>query len=217
MTQAAARSPRTTLRRKAERGRHDPESIASILDEAFVCHVAFPLDGGVCVIPTAYARHGDDLYLHGSTGNRMLRALRDGAAACICVTHVDGLVYARSAFHHSVNYRSVVLFGRGEEVTEEAEKAEALHHFLDHVVPGRWPDVRPPSPQELKQTLVLRFPITEASAKIRTGGPIDDEEDMTLPCWAGELPFATIVQAPVDAADLRVDARPPAYVTGYRR
>jgi len=147
------------VKRRAQRGHYDRATIDAILDEGLVCHVGFAHEGYVTVLPTAYARHGDALYVHGSSANRMFRAIRDGAEACVTVTLVDGVVFARSAFHHSMNYRCVVLYGRAREVAEESEKLAAMHWLLDHVTPGRWADVRPPSPQELKQTLVLEFPI----------------------------------------------------------
>lgn len=210
-------TPRTQLKRRAPRGRFDRATIDAILDEGLVCHVGFAHEGYVTVLPTAYARHEDSLYVHGSTANRMFRALRVGAEACVTVTLLDGVVLARSAFHHSMNYRCVVLYGQAREVTDGNEKLEAMRYLLDHVAPGRWDDVRPPSAVELKQTLVLAFPIDEASAKIRSGPPIDDEEDMGLPCWAGEVPLRLVAGAPVVAPDMTVEAPEPPYATRYRR
>ena len=189
MTQLAPTS-RTKLKRRAQRGSFDRAVVNAILDEGFVCHVSFLHQGKACLIPTVYARAGDWIVLHGSTANRAFRALRDpGNQACFCVTHVDALVMARSAFHHSVNYRSAVIFGHAEPIAEETEKYRALERFMERIHPGRWAVVRPPNAQELKATTVVRIPIVEASAKIRTGGPIDDAEDMTLDVWAGVVPL----------------------------
>jgi nitroimidazol reductase NimA-like FMN-containing flavoprotein (pyridoxamine 5'-phosphate oxidase superfamily) len=212
-----ASTERTRLRRRPQRGHHDRLTIDRILDEAFVCHVGFEHEGYVSVLPTAYVRQGDNLYLHGSTGNRMLRALRDGAVACVCVTLVDGLVLARSAFHHSVNYRSLVLFGTAREVTNEQKKLEILEHFVESVVPKRSADVRPPSSDELKQTLVIRFPIVEGSAKVRSGPPVDEDKDLAIPCWAGEIPLQLAAGTPIPAPDLAANLPVPDYVSAYRR
>ena len=171
---------RTRVRRLSKRGHYDRETIHAILDEALVCHVGFVVDGAPVVIPTIHWREGDTLYVHGSAASRMLRSLKGGVDACVTVTLVDGLVLARSAFHHSMNYRSVVVFGKAREVTGE-EKSSALDGLVEHVVKGRSRDARPPNEIELKQTLVLALPLEEASAKIRTGGPVDDEEDYALP------------------------------------
>ena len=165
-------TPRSRVRRVPARARYDRASVEAILDEGFVCHVALALEGRPVSIPMVYARLGDALLLHGSTASRLMRALRDGAEASVSVLHVDGLVLARSAFHHSVNYRSVVLFGRAEEVTDAGQKLAALRAIVEHAVPGRWPDVRGPDLREFHQTLVLRLPISEASAKLRSGGPV---------------------------------------------
>ena len=188
--EATAPSERTRVRRLPQRAAYDRETIYAILDTAFVCHVGLVLDGRPVVIPTAYARVDDAVILHGSTKSGLVLALGAGAEACITVTHVDGFVMARSAFHHSINYRSVVLFGRGEAITDEAAKDAALLAFMERLHPGRWKTVRPPTPQELRATGVVRVPIVEASAKIRTGGPIDDPEDMTRDVWAGVVPLA---------------------------
>jgi hypothetical protein len=216
-TSAIVPTGRTQVKRRAQRGHYDRATIDAILDEGLVCHVGVAHQGFVTVLPTAYVRHGDSLYVHGSTANRMFRAIRDGAEACVTVTLLDGVVLARSAFHQSMNYRCVVLYGRAREVTEESKKLEAMHWLLDHVAPGRWADVRPPSPLELKQTLVLEFPIDEASAKVRSGPPIDDEEDMELPCWAGEIPLRLVAGRPVAAADMQREAAVPDYATKYDR
>lgn len=183
-------SKRSTVRRIPDRADYDPATVHAILDEGFVCHLGFVDDGQPYVIPTLYARDGGRLILHGSPASRMLRVLREGAPACVTVTHVDGLVLARSAFHHSINYRSVVILGSAAVVTDPEERLEALRILVEHVMKGRWNDVRRPNESELKQTMVLSMPITEASAKVRTGPPADDEEDYALPIWAGVLPLS---------------------------
>ena len=181
---------RTTLRRLPKRGSFERETVNGILDEGFVCHVGFVADGQPFVIPTAYGRVGDTLYLHGAKASRMLKALAAGGEVCVTVTLVDGLVLARSAFHHSINYRSVVVFGRARVVESEEEKNAALEAFTEHVCRGRWADVRWPTPEELAATTVVALPLAEASAKVRTGPPIDDEEDYALTVWAGVLPLS---------------------------
>ena len=208
-------TPQTTLKRLPERGSFEIETIHAILDEAFICHVGFVVDGRPFVIPTSYARVGDRLYIHGSTVSRMQRSLAAGIPACVTVTLVDGLVLARSAFHHSINYRSVVIFGTMAPVEDEQEKMSALHAFTEHVIPGRWPYVREPSRQELKATSVLSLALNEASAKVRTGGPKDDEEDYAVPVWAGELPFRIVTATPI--ADARTSLPAPDYVVEYKR
>jgi uncharacterized protein len=212
-----APSDRTTVRRLPDRGKYDAETIHKILDEAFVCHVGFVLDGQPFVIPTNYARVGDHLYLHGSAASRMLRTLAGGIPVCVTVTLIDGLVLARSAFHHSVNYRSVVALGRATLVEDPAEKMRALQLFTNHVVPGRWNDIRHPTDQELKATSVLVLPLDEASAKIRTGPPKDDEPDYALPIWAGVLPLNVVPGAPIPDPRLIAGLEPPANVRNYRR
>jgi len=183
----AATTDRTTLRRLPDRGAHDRETIHAILDAGLVCHVGFVHDGRPAIIPTGYARVGEHLYLHGSRKNRALLATI-GAECCLEVTLLDGIVLARSAFHHSFNYRSAVIYGKGEEVTETEEKERALERFVDQVTPGRAADCRLPSEKELEATLVVKVPLDEASAKIRSGPPKDDAEDMELPHWAGVMP-----------------------------
>jgi nitroimidazol reductase NimA-like FMN-containing flavoprotein (pyridoxamine 5'-phosphate oxidase superfamily) len=183
-----APTDRTRHRRLPKRGSFDVDVINAIVDEALYCHVGFAADGRPVVIPTIHARVGDQLYFHGAVANQMLRTLADGVDVCVTMTLVDGLVLARSQFHHSMNYRSVVVFGRATRVDDEDEKRAALHALVEHVVPGRTSDARPPTPSELRKTLVCRLPITEASAKIRTGGPVDDDEDLALPVWAGVIP-----------------------------
>ncbi len=205
---------RTRVRRLPKRGHYEFDTIRAILDEALLCHVGFVVEGAPVVIPTIHWRHGDLLYFHGSAASRMLRSLKDGVDACVTVTLLDGLVLARSAFHHSMNYRSVVVFGKAREVGED-EKIAALDGLVEHVVRGRSAEIRPPNQKELRQTLVLALPIDEASAKIRTGGPIDDEEDYTLPVWAGVLPLTLTPGAPV--ADTGVVAEVPEYLARYTR
>lgn len=210
-------TPRTTLKRLAARGRYDRASVHAILDEALVCHAAFVHDGSPVVIPTAYCRIDDVVYLHGSTGNRMLRSVASGAPACLTFTLLDGLVLARSAFHHSVNYRSVVMFGRGERVTDAAEHLRALDATVEHVVPGRSAFLRPSTREEILKTLVVRFPIEEVSVKERMGGPIDDEEDHALDLWAGSIPLRLTPGAPVDDPLVPPTAPPPEHAVNYRR
>ncbi len=183
------RTDRTTVRRLPARASYDRALIHAILDEAPVCHVGFVVDGRPFVIPTLHVRVGDRLYMHGSPGSRMLKAMAGGVEVCVNVTMVDGLVLARSAFHHSMNYRSVVVFGVAQAVDDPEEKTRVLHALSEHLVPGRWRDVRGPAPGELKATSVLSLPIDEASAKVRTGPPLDDEEDYALPAWAGVVPL----------------------------
>jgi uncharacterized protein len=193
---------RTQVRRLAKRGVYDKGQVHAILDEGFLCHVGFAIDGQPYVIPTGYARLDDRLYIHGSAASRMLRALEQGVDVCVTVTLVDAFVLARSAFHHSMNYRSVVVLGKARVVTDREEKLAALRHFTNHILPGRWEEVRQPTEQELKSTTVLALPLEEVSAKVRTGSPIDDEEDYALPIWAGVVPIRTQVEQPV--ADARV-------------
>ncbi len=210
-------SGRTELRRLPKRGAHDAVTINAILDAGFVAHVGFQVDGQPFVIPTLYGREGALLYLHGSVASRMLRELATGVAACVTVTLVDGLVLARSAFNHSINYRSVVAFGTARRIDDAEKKMRALRAISEHVIAGRWKDVRGPSQQELKVTDVLEFTIEEASAKIRTGPPVDDEEDYALPVWAGVLPLRTEAAPPVADSRLQPGTVTPDYVVGYRR
>ena len=210
------KSSRTELHRYPTRGHHDFETVAAILDEAFVCHVGFVSNGQPYVLPTVYGRDGRVLYLHGSAQGRMLNALASAEAICVTVTLVDGLVLARSGMHSSVNYRSVVMLGSAEPVAA-AERERALKIVSDHVVPGRWETLRPVRPAELEQTTVLRMDIIEASAKVRAGPPQDDEEDYALPIWAGTLDFPAT--DPVAVPDARLDPNVPlpAHVANYRR
>jgi uncharacterized protein len=211
-----APTDRTRLRRLPERGSYDRQAVHAILDEGFLCHVGFVLDDGrPCVIPTGYARVGETLYLHGSTGSRL--GLRPGMDVCVGVTLLDGIVLARSAFHHSMNYRSVVVFGRARRVSDPREKEEALGALVEHIVPGRGADVRPGDRKELASTAVLAVPLDEVSAKVRRGDPVDEEEDYDLPVWAGVLPLEPTPGAPVPDPRLDPAVPLPAYVTGWRR
>src|SRR6185295_1583688 len=208
---------RTTLKRLPKRGVYDRELVYAILDEGFICHVGFAVDGRPFVIPTGYARVEDQLYIHGSQLSRMLRTLSQGIEVCVAVTLVDGLVLARSAFHHSLNYRSVVIFGRASIVEEKEAKLAALFAFSEQVVPGRWNDVRQPTDRELNGTTVLSLPLLEVSAKVRTGPPIDDEDDYALNVWAGVLPLRMVAGEPIKDARLPESIEPPAYTLNYRR
>ena len=208
---------RTQVKRLPKRGHYDRETVYQILDSAFVCHVGFCVDGQPFVIPTNYGRAGEVLYIHGSAASRMLKTLSAGVPVCVTVTHVDGLVLARSAFHHSVNYRSVVIMGTARFVDDPAEKMEALRIFTDHVVKGRWDDVRPPNEQEMKATTVLALPLEEVSAKVRTGGPVDDEDDYALPVWAGVMPLETIAKELMPDTLRRNDPPVPDYLKNYSR
>ena len=211
-------SERVRLRRKRERGSYDREVIDAILDEGLVAHLGIVDDSGQpYVVPTLHARRGDVVYCHGSVASRTLRALASGAPACLTVTLLDGLVLARAAMHHSANYRSVMLLGAASVVEEPEEKLAALEAVVEHIVPGRWRDVRPPSANELKATSVLSIAIEEASAKVRNGPPLDDEEDYASSAWAGVLPIAAAAGRPEPDPRLPVGVSPPAYATGYRR
>lgn len=208
---------RTTVKRLPLRGNYERETVNQILDEGFVCHVGFVVGGSPVVIPTGYGRLGDQLYIHGSAASRMLRTLGGGVDVCVTVTLIDGLVLARSAFHHSMNYRSVVIFGRARVVEDEGEKVKALHVFTDHVMPRRWEETRQPTTSELRATLVLSLSLNEASAKIRTGPPVDDEEDYGLSVWAGVLPIRLATGEAVPDPRLRDGIELPQYVRDYRR
>ena len=207
MSEQLTPTDRTKVRRLPERGTYDRAVIDQVIDEAYIAHVGFVVDGEPRVLPMTYGRDGDDLYLHGAVGNAMLRALVDGEM-CVTITLLDGLVLARSAFHHSMNYRSVVLLGRPTKVEDEAAKRHAFEVIVEQVLHGRTEVARAASDSELRKTLVLRLPIEEGSAKVRTGGPIDDEEDMDLPVWAGVVPLRLIpadpVQDPVQTQSLPV-------------
>ena len=208
---------RTTLKRLPKRGNYEREIVNAILDEGFICHVGFIVDNRPFVIPTGYGRAGDQLYIHGSAASRMLRTLREGIDVCVTVTLIDALVLARSAFHHSMNYRSVVIFGCAQVVEDIDEKMKALHVFTDHIMRGRWEESRQPNEKELRATLVLSLPLAEASAKIRTGPPIDDEEDYELPVWAGELPLHLATGEAVQDPQLKSGIELPEYIRDYRR
>ena len=208
---------RTRVVREPDRGVYDRETVNQILDEGFLCHVGFSVDSQPFVIPTSYGRKDASLYIHGSAASRMLRQMKQSVPVCVTVTLLDGLVLARSVFNHSMNYRSVVILGNATLVDDPAEKLAALRLLAEHIIPGRWDDARQPNERELKATSVLRVPIEEFSAKVRTGPPIDDEEDYSFPTWAGVVPLHVSVGVPL--ADPRLDpARPiPKYVQGYSR
>jgi uncharacterized protein len=213
---ATAPTDRTRVRRTPQRGAYERDTIEAILDETLISHVGFVHDAHPVVIPTLHARLGDRLYLHGSAASRMLRTLLRGVPVCVTATLVDGLVLARSAFHHSVNYRSVVVFGEATAVEPEEERLKALELFTEKLVPGRWAEVRPPTRQELKGTKVLSLPLDEASAKLRSGPPIDDEEDYEMPVWAGVLPLGTEVAEPQPDPRLDPAIETPGYVAAWR-
>lgn len=217
MTTENTLTDRTKVKRLPARGAYDRETIYSILDEAFICHVGFNVDRQPYVIPTGFARIGDDLYIHGSSASRMLRSLAQVIDVCVTVTLIDGLVLARSAFHHSMNYRSVVILGRALLVDDPEEKYEALEAFTEHIIPGRWADIRWPNELEMKATSVLKLPIAEASAKIRTGDPKDDEEDYEMNIWAGVLPLNTVPGPPVPDSRLNGGIEVPGHVLKYKR
>ena len=206
------KTPRTKLRRLPKRGHHDRATIDAILDEALVAHMGFVHDGQPFVIPTLHARLGDEVVIHGSSASRALRSLADGSPMCLTVTLIDGLVLARSAFHHSVNYRSVVILGHARLLETREEKEAALEAFTERMVPGRWEHIRWPTAKEMKATKVLVLPIDEASAKLRTGGPVDDEEDYALDSWAGVVPLTTIAGEPIQDEMLRDGIRLPEHV-----
>ena len=217
MNEYIEQTNRTKLKRLPKRGVFERETVYRILDEAFVCHVGFCTEGQPVVIPTSYARIGDRLVIHGSAASRMMRNLSEEIDVCVTVTLIDALVLARSAFHHSMNYRSVVVFGKAKIITEEREKHEALKAFTEHIVPGRWDSIRPPTKNELKGTTVLSLDITEASAKIRAHGVVDDEEDYALDVWAGVLPLSLETGAPVADERLKDGVEIPPEVRNYRR
>lgn len=211
-------TPRTTPMRAAHRVSYDRVTVHPVLDEALVSHVGFVVDGLPVVLPQLHARVDETLYLHGSTGARALRAAEDGGLpVCVTVTVLDGLVLARSAFHHSINYRSVVVHGTATVVTEELEKQTALDALVDAIVAGRSHGTRAPSRKELAATTVLRLPLREVSAKVRTGPPVDEPDDLDLPHWAGVLPLTLQPGTPVPAADLRPGAEVPGHVTAWHR
>ena len=207
---------RTRLKRLPKRASYDRDVVNRLLDTAMVCHVGFSVDAQPYVIPTLHVRIGDRLYIHGSAASRMLGAAAGGTSICVTVTHLDGLVMARAAFHQSVNYRSVVILGVATLVVDPAEKLAVMKGLVDNVVPGRWDYIRQPNDKELAATSVLSIPIAEASAKLRSGGPIDDEADYALPIWAGEIPLATSTLVPVPDARVDPSVRMPAHIAEYR-
>ena len=204
------------MRRAPKRAAYDRATIDAILDEAPICHLGFADDAGQpYVIPTLHARRGDELLLHGSTASRAFRTLASGAPVCVTTTLVDGMVLARSAFHHSMNYRSVVLLGSARPVEGDAAKTAALEAFTEKLIPGRWPHVRRPTRQELKGTMVLAMPIDEASAKVRAGGPVDDEEDYALDVWAGVVPLSLTAGAPIPDSDGAIPEHVQTYTAAH--
>jgi uncharacterized protein len=217
VTESFTPTERTRVVREPQRGVYDRETIYKILDEGMVCHVGFTTDAQPFVIPTLYARVGDAIYFHGSAASRMLRGAAGGVPVCVTVTLTDGLVLARSIFNHSMNYRSVVALGKATLVEAAGEKVDALHAFTEKILPGRWKDARQPNEKELKATSILKLPLSEVSAKIRSGPVQDDEEDYALPVWAGIVPL--YVQAGAPIRDERCDpAIPtPAYAADYKR
>ena len=214
---AAPPSARTRVRRHPERAHYDRETVLAILDEGLVCHLGFLVDGVPFVMPTMYARRGDVLYVHGSPASRMLRSAAGPADVCLTVTLLDGLVLARSVFNHSMNFRSVVVLGRAEEVVEPDEKMLAFEALVEHVCRGRWDDARRPTDKELAATLVLRLSLDEVSAKVRDGGPRDGEDDLGLPVWAGEIPLRTTAMTPVRDERVPAAIAAPASIAGYAR
>jgi nitroimidazol reductase NimA-like FMN-containing flavoprotein (pyridoxamine 5'-phosphate oxidase superfamily) len=208
---------RTRVRRYPARGHYDRETVYAILDEGFVCHLGYAVAGRPWVIPTLYGRDGDSLVVHGAVANEALRSLTKGAEVCVTVTLVDGFVLARSGFHHSANYRSVMLFGVAERIDDPEEKRRALDCIIEHAIPGRTADLRPATASELAATQVLRIPIDEASAKVRPGGPSDDEADLSLPTWAGVLPLHLAAGIPEPDALMDDGAPVPEYLLHYHR
>ena len=208
---------RTRVVREAMRADYDRETVYRILDEGFLCHVGFAQNGQPFVIPTSYGRKDASLYIHGSAASRMLRQMKESLPVCVTVTLLDGLVLARSIFNHSMNYRSVVILGTATLVDDPEEKLEALRLLSEHILPGRWVESRQPNERELKQTSVLRVPIEEFSAKVRTGPPVDDEEDYSFPTWAGVLPLEMKAGEPIDDERLNPARDVPAYVRNYTR
>ena len=208
---------RTKVFRKPGRGSHDRDLVHTILDEALICHVGFVQDGQPYVIPTIHAREGETLYLHGANANRTFRVLADGAQCCLTATLVDDLVLARAALHHSLNYRSVMVLGTAREVTDPDEKQRALRLVVEHIAPGRAEETRGPSETDLRSTKVLSMEIEEASAKVRSGPPLDDDDDLDLPYWAGQLPLTLGTGDPVPAPDLTRELPVPSHVTDWNR
>jgi uncharacterized protein len=217
MSETQMPTARTRVVREADRAVYDREAVYRILDEGFLCHAGFVVDGQPFVIPTSYGRKDASLYIHGSAASRMLRQLKDGVPVCITVTLLEGLVLARSIFNHSMNYRSVVVLGKATLVDDPGEKLDALRILSEHILPGRWADSRQPNERELKATSVLRVPIEEFSAKVRQGSAIDDEEDYSFPTWAGVVPLEMVAGKPIDDARLLPGKEAPEYARNYRR
>jgi uncharacterized protein len=217
MAENCVPTPRTRVVREPHRGVYDRATAYQILDEGLVCHIGFVVDGQPFVIPTGYGRAGENLYIHGSVASRMLRNLDQGIPVCFTVTLLDGLVLARSIFNHSMNYRSVVVLGTAVAVNDPVEKLEALRAISEHILPGRWAEVRQPNEKELKATLVMRLPITEFSSKVRQGPPIDDEEDYKFPTWAGVIPLQMVAGQPIPDPRLDSTRKIPAYAGQYCR
>jgi len=217
MSETQIPTARTRVVREADRAVYDRETVYRILDEGFLCHAGFVVDGQPFVIPTSFGRKDATLYIHGSAASRMLRQMKDGVPVCITVTLLEGLVLARSIFNHSMNYRSVVVLGKATLVDDPEEKLAALRILSEHILPGRWADSRQPNERELKATSVLRVPIEEFSAKVRQGPAIDDEEDYSFPTWAGVVPLEMVAGAPIDDARLLPGKDAPAYAKHYKR
>jgi nitroimidazol reductase NimA-like FMN-containing flavoprotein (pyridoxamine 5'-phosphate oxidase superfamily) len=217
MSETQMPTARTRVVREADRAVYDRAAVYRILDEGFLCHAGFVVDGQPFVIPTSYGRKSDSLYIHGSAASRMLRQIKEGVPVCITVTLLEGLVLARSIFNHSMNYRSVVILGKATLVDDPAEKLAALRILSEHILPGRWDDSRQPNERELKATSVLRVPIEEFSAKVRQGPAIDDEEDYTFPTWAGVVPLEMVAGKPIDDARLLPGKEVPEYARHYTR
>ena len=217
MSETQMPTARTRVVREADRAVYDRAAVYRILDEGFLCHAGFVVDGQPFVIPTSYGRKSDSLYIHGSAASRMLRQIKEGVPVCITVTLLEGLVLARSIFNHSMNYRSVVILGKATLVDDPEEKLAALRILSEHILPGRWDDSRQPNERELKATSVLRVPIEEFSAKVRQGPAIDDEEDYTFPTWAGVVPLEMVAGKPIDDARLLPGKEVPEYARHYTR
>jgi len=217
MSKPQVPTQRTRVVREPDRGAYDRETAYRILDEAFLCHVGFVVDGQPFVIPTSFGRKDASLYIHGSAASRMLRQMKEGAPVCVTVTLLDGLVLARSVFNHSMNYRSVVILGKATLVENPEEKLAALRVLSEHILPGRWDDARRPNERELKATSVLRVPIEEFSSKVRSGPPIDDEEDYSFPTWPGLMPLEMTVGTTINDPRLDPGRTVPEYVRSYSR
>jgi len=217
VTDAFPKTARNKVKRMPERGHYDAATIYPIVDAALICHVGFVLEDQPFVIPTLHARQDDTILLHGAKGSRLLRYIQSGGAVCITITHVDGIVLARSVFHHSINYRSAVLFGKGSVIEDEQAKLQALEAFTERLIPGRWQDARTPNAVEVKQTTVIAVQIESASAKLRTGPPGDEAEDYDLPVWAGVLPLRQIAGAPLADPQLSPSVELPDYIRDFDR